>query len=312
MAYSENSYLGMISKLILRRFPLLVLSLVYQCTLPSTLAQTASLYRAEVVAEEALVYSKADFDAPILDSLKKGEVFEISRRLYGAFHAVRLRSGKVGFIADSDVRPLGKKSQNRRGGLSAQSEAKADVKADVKAQAKTPIKKKPDANSKTVGGTLMSLRFREDTMGLRPTDQMPFFGLRLSGPDLVVAGPVLTDINFLISGRAPNYYSEVSSGGASGYAFLVDFALEMPNKLNRLVWSYWGFGPFVKYSRWQTSIENLNSANSVYVMEDMALGLKLQAGLLFHLGGAKLRLEIPYYWEKMHHSGLALSVQFPF
>lgn len=70
-------------------------------------------------------------------------------------------------------------------------------------------------------------------------------------------------------------------------------------RLNSRTATFWGFGPFFKYSRFETSLLNPTSgAKNEYPAEDISLGLKLNLGLIVKWDAVSVRFEIPYSSEK--------------
>lgn len=89
----------------------------------------------------------------------------------------------------------------------------------------------------------MFLRFREGALGLRPTDQLLFYGLKISGPNLIVEGPMYSELNFLFHSGAPKYYEQATGQGAAGWILFSDFMFQFinaaPEFKNRNFLGFW-------------------------------------------------------------------------
>lgn len=269
----------------------------------------AQAAQGRIKVDGSLVYAKADFDAEVIAELSAGETYEISKRVYGAFHAIRLKDGRVGYIADIDVKPLsGDKNEDKKS-LAKKSKKNAE---DEESKPRAHRQRSVD-HSKVAGLQLVYLRFREDTMGLRPTENILFYGVKVSGPNLALEGPIYTDMNFIFHSGAPKYYEDATGYAAQGFILFSDFTIQFVSPSGFHSASFWGFGPFFKYSRIETSLLNpTTSTKSGYAMEDIGVGLKFNIGYIYRVGAVSMRVEVPYYWEKMHHYGLATSAQMEF
>lgn len=258
--------------------------------------------KAQVINEGAAVYQSDDFDSPVVENLKAGQVFDISSQKYSdAFYKIRVRKGVIGYIADTDVRTKAQAIEQKK---SKKKEKKA--KAEKKEKNKLPF-----LLTQYVGLQYAQIYFREDTMGLKPTANLGFFGLQIAGPDMVVAGPGYTVLNVLFHQGAPKYYETATGKEANGMIFLLDFLFQTVNPLGENAMSFYGLGPLFKYSKFNVTLLDGSTPKS-YSMTDATLGAVFNLGAGLRVGDAALRLEWQYYWEKMQYWGLGLAVQMPF
>jgi hypothetical protein len=274
-------------------------------TRPEKVRAAPATRRGKVITAGALVYKTASFDGKVLGKLSAGKTFPISSKTVGPFYKLKVKEGVYGYIADTDIRPIltAKEIQaKKKAGLE-----KAQARQEKKKEQK---KKKAFEFQKYRGLSLSNVNFREETMGLRPTETMLFYGAKFSGPDVLVQGGYV-DANLLFHFGAPKYYSDATGKSADGFALLMDFLFQsaMPQGENTLLML--GFGPMFKYSKYSVAL-GVGGKEEAYDMIDMTVGVVLNAGLAQRFDSFALRGEIKYYWEKMQYTALGLSVQLPF
>jgi len=289
--------------------------------LQSVLAQNAPAakpypYKARVVNEEVQVFEKPDFDSKVIATIEEGRVFDVSSQMYGgAFYRIRLKPGLLGYVSDADVKPLWKGG----GKGSAENTEKPVSKAEEKKQKAKQAKKRPDKKKRPfeytqyVGFQYASIEYQEETMGDRRREPGSFFGVKLSGPDLIVEGAFPTEVNFLFHQGAPSYYERLTGKDADGWIILMDFLWEsyFPQGRNSLL--FLGFGPMLRYSKFNVNLTDAATNKTLgYSMEDIAVGAVFNAGAAVRLGEVALRGELQYYWEKQPYWGAGASLQFAF
>ena len=283
-----------------KRFAVLIATLFF-LTGSSLLAdqKKAQPNMGKVISDGAYVYKQADFDAEVLTQLPEGKTYPISSKVVGAFYKIKVAEGVYGFIADTDVKTT-----------NAASEKKEKEKEKKQAEKGKTKKHKPLEWEKFHGFQIAQIAYREDTMGIRPTENILFFGAKLSGPDVVMDG-VYTDANFLFSYGAPKYYENATGNSASGYIVLLDFLFETASQESRDTLVYYGFGPMLKYSKIDAAVTKANQTQS-YDMTDINIGAVFNLGICQRFESFALRGEAKYYWEKMQYLGFAFAFQLPF
>lgn len=262
------------------------------CGVLIPLLSWAQAQQATVVEDGALVYQNADFDSPIIATLKRGSVYNISKGVKGPFYKIRIKPGTVGWIADVDVKPGAQK---------------VDKKKDE--EKSTP--KKTFLGTRYRGPVLDYINFTENTLGDGRADSLLFLGVKLNGFDTVIEGEIYTEANFLFHIGAPKYYSEVTKRGADGFIFLADFLIQnmAPQGKNRLF--FYGLGPVFKYSHF--NLELPNGAKTVsYAADDMSVGAVFNIGYAFRFWGVSLLMDAKYYWEKESYPGFGLNLGWQF
>ncbi len=281
-------------------------------------------YRAQITGEETHIYEKADFDSRIIMTLTPGATYDVSQNIYGgAFYRIRIRPGLLGYVSDADVKPLWKgtgagTSTNAAIENPPAKEKLADAKVDPKKEkskkkAKTDKRKRPFEYTQFVGLQYASIEYQEETMGDRRREASGFFGVKLSGPDLIVDGAFPTEVNFLYHAGAPSYYEKLTGNGADGWIFLMNFLWEsyFPHGKNAL--TFLGFGPMFRYSKFNASITDSTTGKvTSYSLEDMGAGAVFNAGISVRIDQVALRGEAQYYWEKQPYWGAALALQMSF
>ena len=269
----------------------------------------AQSQKAKVINEGALVYKDADFDAPVLTQLKAGSVYDISLKTKGPFFKIRLKPGVTGWIADTDVR-------TGKAAATAGKPQDAGKKSPEKKDSKDNFleKKRPRSfyGSRYRGPVLSYLTYNENTMGSLHTENMPFYGFKVEGPNTMFTGDLRTDAEFLFHFSAPGYYEKATGYPASGWIFITDFVFETAYPQSKWHMLTFGFGPMFKYSHYQASLLQ-NGKQVSYSLDDMTLGAVFDGGLAFRIAETyALRFNVKYYWEKTKYWGGSLTFGFPF
>ncbi|PIS11009.1 MAG: hypothetical protein COT73_06235 [Bdellovibrio sp. CG10_big_fil_rev_8_21_14_0_10_47_8] len=279
-------------------------------------------YRAQVIQEGAAVYQSADFDAPLVGTLRAGGTYDVSKGLAnGAFYKIRVKPGVLGYIADTDVKPLFKTDRAQKEAEKKNAQAKKErdkVKQDrekkreeEKAAREKARNNRPFEFSRYGGLSYSMIQFQEETMNSQPKENLGFFGAKFSGSDLLISGLIPTEINLQMYSDAPSYYDKGTGRGASGWVFMGNglFETYFPQGKGQLI--YFGFGPMFRYSHFEVEL-NESGKVTPYTLEDIALGAAFNLGAAFRFGKFALRGEFQYYWEKLQYSGWGLALQYQF
>jgi hypothetical protein len=252
----------------------------------------------------------ADFDAPVLTYLNAGREFEISSKIFnGAFYRIKVSNKIIGYIADTDIKPLNLPKNKSDKKSSSEARSKSDEISETSSS--TAKSKRPYSLTRFIGLQYSYLNYREETMTLKPTAGLGFYGIKMSGPDIVVEGEMTTELNFLYHSGAPKYYELGTGQAAGGWIFLGNFLFSTVFPQSKNTMSFVGFGPTFKYSKFDVEMP-VNGKIKRYSMDDMTFGGTFNLGLGVRLGSVSLRGEIQYFWEQMHYYGLATSLQLPF
>lgn len=255
----------------------------------------AQAQQATVVIDGALVYQDADFDAPVISTLKLGGVYSISTKKKGPFYKIRLKPGYTGWISDTDIKP---------GVIKITAPEKAKPEREEK-------RKKPFFATRYRGPVLQYTNYMEDTLGKERTDGLLFYGAKFNGFNTMFTGEIYTDANILFFFGAPSFYQDYTKRSADGFIFIADFLLQtvMPQGKNMLF--YYGFGPMFKYSHFNLDVPS-GASNVSYSADDMSLGAVFDLGTAVRMGDWSLRGDVKYYWERTQYLAFGLSFSHDF
>ena len=272
-------------------------------------AEPQKANRAKILTEGALVYEKADYDSSVLGTLKAHQIYEVSQKSFAGFHRIRV-GNKIGYIDQSDLQPLNFtfESEAKANKVSQKSKKSKNKKLQ---EAQAPRRKRPFALSRFVGPAIASVNFTENTMGSKLSEAETFYGVKLSGTDILIEGDINTEINLMFHSGAPGYYETYTGQAGSGWTFLTDFQLQNVSTLSPIAIGIFGFGPMFRFSKFDVALRDAG-VTTAYAATDMVLGVAFSLGLGVRLGTVALRSEYKYYWEKTQYSGLTAALQFDF
>ncbi|MEN0057628.1 MAG: SH3 domain-containing protein [Bdellovibrio sp.] len=257
----------------------------------------AQAQQGTILNEGALVYQEADFDAPVIETLKRGAVFHISTGKRGPFYKIRLKPGVLGWVADTDIKP----GVHRIAPV-----PKKNPKAEEKEK-----KRKPFFATRYRGPVIEYINYTEDTLGQERSTYLPFFGVKFNGYNTLFDGEIYTESNILVHVGAPSYYADVTKKSADGFIFLVDFLFQTVLPQSKTHLFYYGFGPLFKYSHLNIEVPQ-GTKTLAYAADDMTLGALFNIGLAFRLGDLSLRTDAKYYWERTRYYGFGLNLGWDF
>ncbi len=308
----------------LRIFFIVVISVWTLSYSPFLLAESKKKKSATVGASQAAVvktdsvtvYSKPDFDAPAISYLSAGQNVRVSKRQYGSvqkFFKLRLPNGKMGYVSTIDVnRAGGDDESDQANGKDKDKEKekgtgkdKADDQENKSRQARYRHEMdKPMIFNRWIGLLGGSLAFKEKIKGAKGEDELIIYGLKVSGPDILLEGPIM-DLNLFLHIGAPDYYNDLSKIKPTGFVFMTDALLIFPltNGQNSSV--YFGGGPLFKFS----SFKYINLAGAPKNPQQFALGGSGVIGLGLRMGGVALRGEAKYIAERTTQIVYQLSLQ---
>lgn len=279
------------------------------------LPTAAQTQKATVTNANAAIYRSPDFSSAVLGRVKAGTQWQISSKPFGLFYQIKIRNGLTGYIAEGDLSLANKPSpppKKPSDGASLGEKRPKETKEDKSYL----LQKQPFKQTNFWGIVFGLLRYREETMGLKPTDNLTMIGVNMTGPDIVISG-YPTEFNFLLSTAPPRYYAEATGESVDGFLLMTNFLLQYNYPSGRNTMSFFGFGPMFKYSRWSVigwapKASDGSIARANQNLDDMALGVIFNAGLTMRMSNFAIRMEFDYYWEKMQYYGLNLSGQFAF
>lgn len=292
---------------------------------PTQSATRAHSYQVQVVRDQAEIFRDPHFDSEVIGQVPEGQkFFSSSKKFNNTFYKILISKGQLGYIADSDVRKLwndseenksqGKKSEETKLEQKKTEGKKTDKKNKSEGKTNKPKadekKRKVFSNSNFVGISYSSLEYKENTMGDHRRATIGFFGLKVSGPDLLVDGPMPTELNILFYPGAPNYYEQVTGKSASGWILIMDGIWQNYYPLSREAFGIFGFGPLFKFAKYNLGLQDRSTGQtSYYASEDISLGMVFSVGGAIRVGSLALRGEYSYFWEKEAYGGFSFSLQ---
>lgn len=257
----------------------------------------AQAQQATIINDGAMVYQDADFDAPVIDTLKRGAVHNISKGKKGPFYKIRVKAGSVGWIADSDLKLGVVKLPNSK-----------QIKEEREVRER---RKRPFFAARYRGPTFEYINYTEDTLGKERSAGLLFYGIKFNGFHTVLDGDIYTDANIIFHSGAPTYYADYTKKSADGFIFMANFLLQTTLPQSKWHMAYYGFGPMLKYSNFALQVPS-GTKTLNYTAADMAVGALFDLGLAFRFGGLSLRTDAKYYWERSQYYGFGINLGWEF
>jgi hypothetical protein len=277
---------------------------------------------AVVITDEAYVYAQPDFDATILTSAHKGDRVRVSRGTAGAyakFHRVRV-GAVLGYISTMDVEVEGGASVSEprvkaRSALArrTKSGSKRGAKSGAKSAGKNANETKrpkreqlPIYFTRYVGVLVGNSEFKEDTAGGAQSTRLLTYGLKVTGPDTLLQGPV-TDFNLALHYGAPSYYDSFSATSPTGFVLFADFLLLIPYLQRENFVGYFGAGPLLTLSSFKVT-----RGDEPLDLTTLNAGVSVSTGLGVRFDKVALRLEGKYLFEKKNYLAFQAALQTEF
>lgn len=256
--------------------------------------QALAAQKGVVNSDESDIYKDADFDSDIVESVRKGETYLISDKLYGgAFYKIKLKSGKVGYIADHEINVNGKQFEEKP--------FEDDMVFDKKGKKAKAHNREEDDDSEPFdfykrGVTVQLINYHEDTMGAIRTDDLLAYGYKS-----------ISDVQWEIVGSltAPKYYSDRTGGSTQGFNLWADYGINNTVSVSRKAAFRYG-GSFMGHF---SQIKAQTPAKS-YDMQDFSLGVVLEAGFMLQFKKITFDLSAKYFFDRNNYGGLGLSLLF--
>jgi len=244
---------------------------------------------ATVITDGALILIEPDPDSTPIAQLPEGKKIRVSKSTTSGENRFRkTRVGKrIGFIADIDVRvgeaPISAKDKLKDKLKDTPKKKKSDRKAAAKRRMSDPGT--PIYFSRFVGVIVGGSEFKEEISGVDASASMPFYGLKITGPDVLIDGPII-DFNLLLHYGAPAYYESLSSIKPTGFVLLSDAAFLLPVWAGQNGMVYLGAGPMIMLS--QFTVFNGGRKQD---LTEINLGLDVDLGVAYRIDQVALRLE---------------------
>lgn len=261
--------------------------------------------RAIVQSDGAAVYAQPDFDAPVMDYMNQGTSVVISRAPvkgsggFGSFYKIQLKGKGIGYIADVDVVPSLKKTATKK------LEANPDYEA-LDDERRNP-NREPLFFSRYLGAVIGTVGFSEKFSGKTFRSDMTMFGIKATGPGVLIDGPPI-DATFLFSPEIPDYYFDLASSDPSGFFLLGEIIPLFPLMEWHEGLIHFGLGLMWTYTHFSVRVRTTS-----FDSQELRMGLTLPLAFNWRFRSKYvLRAEAKYYWEKTEYLGYWLSLQLPY
>jgi len=274
--------------------------------------QPAHAVKKAQAAEEAVdIYQSADFDSEVIHTIKPGTIYSISDKPQGAFYKIKLTDGRIGYVADTQLDIIGEgKFVPKPFILDEETETAANSAKKNKKQKAKPIvdpdnEEDPEAEDKLSyhSVVLQLINYHEDTMGDVQVGDLFSVGYR-RWPELYDFSSSLTwDVSMIFS--APSYYKNKTGLSADGMGLWSGFQIMNISPYGSQLTVNYGAGPFVKWTQF-----NIQTNTKSYSLQDLTVGVSLEAGLILHLDLISLNLGLRYYWDKNPYGSIGLGFLF--
>jgi hypothetical protein len=269
--------------------------------------------RGRILQSGTLVYEKPSFDAEVIAEVSAGREYEMSTRKFaGIFYRVRLRPNVIGYVADTDIKPLFEKPEEKL--PRNVREAKRESRQEKERKRNPKPKAKPQRSfemTRYFGLGMTQVQYKEEAVGKTRRENLNFLQFKLFGPNVLVEGPFPTEFNLMFFSGAPSYYEKTTGQGANGFILMTDFKFLNLRPVGPSMITHFGFGPVLRYSQFDVAVLDAGQLKS-YSLGSMALGLSFSGGLGFRLGSLAARGELRYDWEKQQHLGFGANLQYAF
>lgn len=258
-----------------------------------------AVQKAKIFSDIVEIYQDADFDSDVIDEVRLGETYFISDKTYGPFYRIKLKSGKIGYIVDYEVEIEGKGRVKPKDLDAIMLENEKKIAATSIEDFKDPDQDEEEAELFGVprsGPTLQLINFRENTLGADQVDDL-----------LAVGYKSVSDKSWSVLGtfKAPKYYADKTSGSASGFKIWADVGFSSPIVMIGASEIRYAATLFT-----QVSAITVNTPTRKYDLQDVTLGLALEAGWMFKIRNSAIDLAIKYYFDKTSYAGFGLSYLF--
>ncbi len=261
--------------------------------------------KAQAANPEVDIYMAADFDSEIIETIRPGTLYTISSKPKGAFYQIKLKSGQIGYVPDTELEIEGE-------GVFQPKDFDSDLdtklkknKKNVKIQDEEESEEEdPDSEKLSYHGmTLQLINYHEETLGGTQVGDLYAIGYR-NYPQL---NDYASSFAWGLSAafRAPAYYQQLTERPASGFAFWSDFQVINVTALGSNSTVHYGAGPFLKLTQFTVS-----SPTRGYTLQDITVGLFFELGLIFHFDQLSYDLNLRYYWDKKSYGAIGFGVLF--
>ena len=171
--------------------------------------------------------------------------------------------------------------------------------------------KEPVFLTRFLGGALAMVQYTEQYQGHKLSDNVLFYGLRMSGPNTLWL-PLPLDFNIWFAMQPPAYL-KTFGGQPSGFTVFGDLALQLP-AVNLDDWMVtYGVGLMYAYASYKIPVKKANTSTLVtFDSAEFRLGVDFGLGVGTRIKKVLVRADLKYYIEKSSYLGGLGSVQLEF
>lgn len=266
--------------------------------------------KARVIEPETPVYDAADFDADVTRYVNPNEVFIISKKPTGPFYKVKFSNGALGYILDTELNIEGigpfqpkpfaddlplpiekaKKKNNRIDEERNEDEEDAEDQRSIQTVYQ--------------GVSLQMINFRENTLGQIRTSDLLAIGYKYQPATGGFDSKFSYEI--FLSPKAPAYYTDnITNGKASGGVIWASTQISNLNGYTPTTSIRYGAGPFLRYS-----LFNVKTPQRNYSLQDLTIGIDIQAGLMWHTSWAHFDFGLRYFWDDEPYGAVGVAILF--
>ena len=254
---------------------------------------------ATVSVPEADVYQDENFDSEIIENVKLGETYQISSKTYGQFYKIKLKSGKIGYIADHELKINGKEFEEKpyQEGFE---ESKPNKKNISKKKSSAEIfESDEDESFKTQfqGFTLQLINFHEETIGTLQIDNLYAVGYK--NMDFASIWEIFGSF------KAPKYYAEKTNGSAEGFHIWASRGFNSMVPATAL--SYFRYGGSILLHLARTKI---TTSSKTYDLQDITIGVIAEGGYVMQFKKVAFEITAKYIFDRNNYGVLGLSLLF--
>ncbi len=267
---------------------------------------------AVVKTDGAMIYKKNDFDSAIVDYLSQGAKINVSQKTFGAFYKVYTGSKVVGYISDVDITPESGTAKSSRRDGDEENASKKKEKDLEKEKAEKERVEQPIYLTQYVGPTFNLINYRGKVSDQDISTQLRFYGLKISGPDILIKGPTLMDISLAVAPGVPSTIMELAGTNSlsRGITFLLETDMMWPFKAFFSGMIYWGLGIQLLYMDY----DFIYNTSQHLKINETQFGGHAALGLAYRIKRLGFRVEPRFYMDTRQSvsSGFHGSLQYGF
>jgi hypothetical protein len=262
--------------------------------------------KAQAAEPQVDIYSSADFDSEIIETIVPGQYYSISNKPKGPFYQIRLKSGKIGYVPDTELEIQGEGAFKEKP-FADDVEERSTLKNKNKNQKKIDAEEDsddPDTDKISLHGiTIQLINYHEDTLGGTQVGDLYAMGYKYLPTLSEFSSSYAWDVAAAF--KAPSYYQDLTGQSASGFALWSGFQILNISPISSNMTVHYGAGPFLKYTQFDVKSNVKN-----YSLQDLTVGVTVDIGLIFHFEILSVDLGLKYYWDKKSYGAMFVGILF--